>query len=55
MKTKLEYHLLLIILAKTQQCDKHFVVQAVETEAFSHITGGMQKWSSPQRGESGPT
>lgn len=48
MKTKLEFHLLLIILAKIQKCDKYFVVKAVETQAFSHITGGVPNGPTPR-------
>ena len=48
MKTKLEFHLLLI-LANIQKCGKHFVVKAVETQAFSYITGEYRMVQLPER------
>ena len=47
MKTKLEFHLLLI-LAHIQKCGKHFVVKAVETQAFSYITWRIQNGTTPR-------
>lgn len=45
MKTELKYH---HQIDKIQKFDKHFVVKAVDTQAFSHITGRTQNGPTPR-------